>query len=209
MFTMMLFFVPGMAVGLFASTKPEPERIWWGKLQTRRVVLPSFIALGLILVGLIIFHRPLLSAWYTDLGAVEMAKVQLANFPTSTWDDCQHTDLLSKAESLFNQALAYEPINPRSQYRLGLIAMMKCDFLTALDHLKIAYRGDPYHRGMLKALGLSYMWNGQIEAALPLLSLIPESNQEVGVYTWWWGKQNRPDLSAYAVQYLQRVESGQ
>jgi O-antigen ligase len=207
MFTMMLFVVPGMAIGLLASTNPEPERIWWGKLRTHSLVLPSLIALGLILVGLIIFRRPLLSAWYTDLGAVEMAKVQLANFPTSTWDECQHTDLLSKAETHFNKALAYEPINPRSHYRLGLIAMLKCDFPTAVSHLEVAHRGDLYHRGMLKALGLSYIWNGQIEAALPLLSLIPESEKEVAIYPYWWRGLNRPDLAAYAEQYLERVES--
>ena len=136
-----------------------------------------------------------------------MAKVQLSDFPTSTWDECQPADYLAKAESLFNKALAYEAINPGPHYRLGLIAMLKCDFPTAISHLEIAYHGDPYHRGMLKALGLTYIWNGQIEAALPLLDIIPEANEEVGVYTWWWSEQNRLDLSAYAEQYLKEVES--
>ena len=51
-------------------------------MQTHRLVIPGMITLGLILVGLIIFRRPLLSAWYTNLGAVKMAKVELADFPT-------------------------------------------------------------------------------------------------------------------------------
>ena len=137
-----------------------------------------------------------------------MAKVELADFPTGSWDEGQPEDLYSPAEALFQRALTYEPANPRAHYRLGLIAMLKRDFPAAVNHLEIAYQGDPYHRGMIKALGLSYLWNGQIEASLPLLSLIPESNQEVEVYTWWWGEQNRPDLATNAEQYLELVGSG-
>jgi tetratricopeptide (TPR) repeat protein len=137
-----------------------------------------------------------------------MAKVELFDFPTGYWDEGQHADLLSPAESLFNRALAYEPQNPGAHYRLGLIAMLKSDFPTAVSHLEVAHLGDPYHRGMLKALGFSYLWNGQIEDALPLLSLIPESNQEIAIYPWWWRGLNRPDLAAYAEYYLEMIESG-
>jgi hypothetical protein len=78
--------------------------------------------------------------------------------------------------------LAYEPEYPGAHYRLGLIAMLKRDFPTAVSHLEVAHRADPDHRGIVKALGFSYIWNGQIEAALPLLSLIPESKQEIAIY---------------------------
>ncbi len=209
MFTMLLFFVPGMAVGLVASTNPEPVRKWRLLAPTRRLAIPVMIALGLIIIGSITFRRPLLSAWYTNLGAVEMAKVELADFPTSIWDDGKHAELLSPAEAQFNRALAYDPVNPGAHYRLGLIAMLKRDFSTAVNHLEIAHRGDPYHRGMIKALGLSYVWNGQIDAALPLLSLISESNQELTNYQWWWGELDRPDLAAYAEHYIELVGSGQ
>jgi hypothetical protein len=209
MFVMLLFFIPGMAVGLITSTKPEPQRIRWKISQTHRVALPIIIALGLMIIGLIIFRRPLISTWYANFGTVEMAKIELADFPTETWEDDLPEDRYSPAEVLFQRALNYEPANPRAHYRLGLIAMLKRDFPSAVNHLEIAYQGDPYHRGMIKALGLSYLWNGQIEASLPLLSLIPESYQEIEVYTWWWGKQNRPDLAVNAEQYLELVGSRQ
>ena len=205
----LLFFVPGLTVGLAASGKPVLNGFKWESLQIRRWLVPILIALGIILIGTIALRRPLLSAWYTDLGAVEMAKVELSGFPTSIWDEGQHADLLSPAESLFKRALIYEPTNPGANYRLGLIAMIKRDFSDAVIHLQIAYVGDPYHRGILKTLGLSYIWNGQIEAAIPLLSLIPESDYEVENYTYWWSRLGRPDLAAYAEQYLALVESGQ
>jgi len=138
-----------------------------------------------------------------------MAKVELSNFPTGLWDEGQHADLLSPAESYFNRALASNPANPVAHYRLGLIALLKRDFPNAVSHLEFAHRGNPDHRGMIKALGFSYIWNGQIEAALPLLALIPETKQEIANYPWWWRGLNRPDLAAYAEQYLEIVESGQ
>ena len=164
--------------------------------------MPVLISLLAILAGLTVFNQPLRSAWYTNLGAVEMAKVELANFPTGTWNEDQNSNLYTTAQALFNQALEYEPMNPRAHYRLGLIAMSKRNFGAAVTHLEIAHRGDPYHRGMLKALGLAYVWNGQVADAVPLLSLIPESNQELAIYPWWWREQNRPDLATFAEQYL-------
>jgi O-antigen ligase len=203
----LLFFVPGMAGGLAASSNPIPEGFRWVRPRLARFFAPALIIMGVMVIGLIAFRRPLLSAWYTNLGAVEMAKVELSDFPTGVWDEGQHVELLSRAETLFNRALSFEPANPRAHYRLGLIAMLKRDFSTAVGHLEIAHRGDPYHRGMLKALGLSYLWDGQVNAAMPLLSLIPESNQELAVYPWWWRSLNRPDLAAYAEQYLEMAES--
>ena len=209
MYIPLLFFVPGMAVGLSASGNPVPSGIRWNKSQARRLVVPIIISMSLILIGLSAYRRPLLSAWYINLGAVEMAKVELSDFPTGVWDEGQQAGLLSPAESLFDQALAYEPANPRALYRLGLIAMLKRDYHTAVSRLEIAHQGDPYHRGILKALGLSYIWNGQIEAAIPLLSLIPESDYEVGNYTYWWSELDRPDLATYAEQYLEMVGTSQ
>jgi O-antigen ligase len=205
----LLFFGPGMAVGLVALENPLSTGFRWDKLQFRHRTILIVIAFGIILIGIFAFYRPLLSSWYTDLGAVEMAKVELSDFPTGRWDEGQHVDLLSPAKSLLDQALYYEPTNPGANYRLGLIAMLKRDYPAAVSYLEIAHRSDPYHRGILKSLGLSYIWNGQIKDAISLLSLLPESNQELAIYPWWWREQNRQDLAANAEEYLKMVGSGQ
>jgi lipopolysaccharide biosynthesis regulator YciM len=172
-------------------------------------LIPISIVIGLILVGVITLRRPLISAWYTDLGAVKMAKIELSDFPSGTWDSGQNVDLLFPAEALFRRALVYESSNPGANFRLGLIAMLKHDFSEAVNHLEIPYHGDPYHRGVIKVLGLAYVWKGQIEEASGLLTSIPEANQELGIYTWWWREQGRPDLAAFAEQYLALEESVQ
>ena len=207
-YTPLLFIVPGIAAGLMITIKPNYVETRLAQSQFRRLIVPFIITFSLLIIGLIAFRRPLSSAWYINLGAVEMAKVELSEFPTGSWDEGQHVDLLSPAESLFNRALIYEPTNPGANYRLGLIAMLKRDFPTAVSHLEIAHISDPYHRGVLKALGLSYLWNGQIEDAVSLLSHIPESNQELAIYPWWWREQNRQDLATYVEEYLALVKSG-
>lgn len=203
----LLFFVPGMAVGYLKSTEPELQPTLQDKSRILQWAILILTAVGVILLGIIAFRKPLLSAWYTNLGAVEMAKVELSDFPTNTWDEGEHARWLSPAEALFEQALTIDPENPRAHYRLGLIAVMNRNYLTAISHLEKAYEGNSYHRGIIKALGLSYLWNGQVDKALPLLSLLPESNQELAVYSWWWGEQGRPDLAGFASEYVRLASS--
>jgi O-antigen ligase len=209
MYIPLLFFMPGMAVGLKFSTCPDPGVIRWQRSRLQRLAVPMLLTFGLLLIGLMIFRKPLLSALYTDLASVGMAKIELSNFPTGFWDDGQQANLLSPVEVLFNKAVTYEPANPHAHYRLGLIAMLKRDFPTAVDQLEVAILSDPDHRGIIKALGYAYLWNGEYAAAHSLLSRIPESNQEIGIYTWWWSDQNRPDLAANAEQYLEQGGSEQ
>lgn len=204
-FTALLFFVPGMAVGLSLRYRSEiPSKIQKDKKQLRQVTLPAFTVIGVILLGTFAFTKPVQAAWYTNLGSIEMAKVELADFPTGTWDEGHKTDLLSHAESLLQKALEFDPANPGANYRLGLIAMLKRDYLVAINRQEIAYRGNPNHRGIIKALGYSYLWQGQIDAAQRLLTQLPETEHEVGNYISWWRVNRRPDLAFDAEKYLER-----
>jgi len=203
-FTVLLFFVPGMAVGLALSYTPAIQlKIHKDKSQLRQITLPVLTVISVILVGIFAIKRPLLSAWYTNLGAVEMAKVELSDFPTGLWDEGREADLLLHAESLFQKALAFDPVNPSANYRLGLIAMTNRDYATAIKRHEIAYLGNPNHRGIIKALGYSYLWHGQIDAAQLLLTKLPETEYEVGNYIYWWRVTNRPDLASNAEKYLE------
>jgi tetratricopeptide (TPR) repeat protein len=132
-----------------------------------------------------------------------MAKVELSDFPTGVWDEGHNADLLNHAESLFQTALALDPANPGSNYHLGLISMLKRDYISAIKRLEIAYQGNPNHRGIIKALGYSYLWYGQYDAAQFLLTRLPETRHEVGNYIGWWRVNDRPDLAANAEKYLE------
>ena len=102
-------------------------------------------------------------------------------------------------------ALQFEPHNQTANYRLGLISLLRQDFKTAAANLETAYQEAPNHRGIIKSLGYCYVWLGELDRAQALLSRIPEAQNEMSVYIWWWGTQDRPDLSERASLIIPRL----
>ncbi len=206
-----LFLLPGMAVAVTRLNGWEEKR----KRQRRSAsspaaTRPALVGAAVILVAIVILFlindRAILADWYANLGAVEMARVELADWPTNEWDDGRNVAALAPAEALFNQALALDPENRTAHHRLGLIAMLRRDFATAIAHLETAYRLDPNHRGLRKALGYSYAWVGEFDKALTPLQPITEARQEMNIYTWWWAAQGRSDLAERAAVMETRLE---
>lgn len=163
-----------------------------------------FTGLASLLIGGLtlgcIFRAQLLSAWYTDLGSVQMARVELRNW--SPQNNTPQVDLeeLATSEALFRQALQLEPQNRAAQFRLGLIALGRRDFNSAINYFEPGYLAGSRRRGLEKALGYSYAWSGQLELGAALLMNIPEAREELGTYSWWWGTQGRQDLAQRALQ---------
>jgi hypothetical protein len=145
-----------------------------------------------------IFRSVLLSAWYADLGAVRMSQIELYDFPSGKWDDGSQVAALYPAETLFKQSMQQNQNNRTAHHRLGLIAMLRRDFPTAVAYLENAHQLDPMHRGIRKTLSYSYVWSGQPELGFPLLIQIPESIDEMEVYVGWWETQGRIDLALRA-----------
>jgi hypothetical protein len=46
-----------------------------------------------------------------------------------------------------------------------------------------------------------------MDLAAGLLAKIPEVKNELPTYVWWWQTQGRADLSAFAQQMLDRLNS--
>jgi predicted Zn-dependent protease len=76
--------------------------------------------------------------------------------------------------------------------------MLRRNYPTAIVYLSRAYEKEPNDRGVVKALGLSYVWNAQYEMAIPLLEQIPEAGEEMGVYRWYWWTKGQEDLASKA-----------
>ncbi|MFQ5924098.1 MAG: hypothetical protein ACE5M4_14770, partial [Anaerolineales bacterium] len=155
-------------------------------------------AIVLIVAAAIALLRPAAAAWHANLGVLEMAKVELADWPTNQWKGANSTGELTQAESQFGRAIVLDPTNKTAHFRLGIIAMTGQEFPAAVSHLEMAYVQDENHRGIRKALGYSYAWMGQFDKALGMLVDIPEAKNEMDVYVWWWGTQGRPDLAEAA-----------
>ena len=203
--TPLLWIIPGMALAVSAASsvkqRQRKRRLKWVGQA------PAFLVLA-VAIG-VTLYQPWRAVWYANLGAIKMARVELAHWPTHRWDDGRNVTALSSSEALFNQALAANPASRTAHHRLGLIAWLRQDFTTAADHLEAAYKVDGKHHGIGKALGYAYVWTGQYDEALALLLNVPESSRELEMYARWWHTQQRDDLSAKAKQMLKQLDTAE
>ena len=215
--SILLFVLPGFTFavvrpGLLIEISAQADETVISHQKNKRKISINFKLIACIFVGfavtaVLLFHNFLFSTWFANLGAMQMAKIELVGFPTNAWDTGQHLEELAPAEANFQQALRYNPANRTAYHRLGLIEMMRKDFPQAVSYLESAYQVDPDHRGIIKSLGYAYAWTGQFDKALPLLAQISEAQQELETYQWWWGTLNRPDLSIMAEKMTQKLAS--
>jgi tetratricopeptide (TPR) repeat protein len=197
--TLLLFALPGLAAALGRPERAEAEAAAPARLPAWVWATP-LVALALV-VALGFWQRQRLqSAWYANLGALEMARVELVGWPTGVWDEGRNVAALAPAEALLERAQQINPDNETAAYYLGLAAMVRRDYPAAVAQLERARQQNGERRGVRKALGYSYAWLGRYEPATPLLVAIPEARQELETYNWWWGTQGREDLAQQATE---------
>jgi tetratricopeptide (TPR) repeat protein len=198
--------LPGLAAALQPERRTNPSRV--DRYRTSVMIVAGLAGVSMMsLLGA-------RATWYSNLGAVQMAKVVLVGFPTDQWTDIATLPALAPAEDSFYSALQMDAADRTANQRLGLIFLLRRDFSAAAQHLELALREAPGHRGIIKALGYSYVWLGEIDKGVLLLSEIPEAREELDVYQWWWRTDGRNDLSekaglAHQQLDLHLVEPGQ
>lgn len=205
--TALLFVLPGLAVALSNPGEANigADRSEAGITRKKLLLISSLILLaGALLI--ILFWPHLRAQWYANLGAIDMAKVELAGFPSGKWDEGQNIPALADAENLFQQSLSIDESNFTAHYRLGLIDMLARDFEAAQAHLERALVVQPGHRGVRKELGYCYVWTGNYKQAIPLLAGISETPNELDAYAWWWRTQGRDDLAVGAGTMRQELQ---
>jgi O-antigen ligase len=157
------------------------------------------LSAGIIMMGLFLMNADRVrSAWFANMGAVQMARVELTGFPVNQWTGTEIVPLLEPVEVPLLSSLEADPANRTANHRLGLIAVSRRDFFQAAVYLEAAHAQSPGHRGITKALGFCYVWLAEFEKAQIILKGIPEAGDELDAYTWWWQTQGRSDLSAHA-----------
>jgi putative inorganic carbon (hco3(-)) transporter len=197
-----LFF--GMAITVISAEAIRPEfgtrsaKRTWGALLAG-VAIIAFIA-GLVVV----FQRPLLTMWYTNLGALDENRADATINEQVPAD--QRTILRDSAIRWYQQALALDPTYPNANRRLGNLALQDARYDEAIRHLEIAAAAEPTYQATVKGLGLAYVWAGRMEdAAVQFTQLadVPEMTEELYSWAQFRVDQNQPLLSAYALETAQ------
>ena len=206
--TALLFFPLGMAMMGVINREHSGDGVAqfpkaFPRLDLAMITLP---VLALILMFGVNINK-VSSHWYANLGALQMSQAELKNFPANQWATSDMVQRLEPAESTLQSALQYDPRNQTANYRLGIISMLRRDFKSAAANLEMAYQEAPNHRGIIKNLGYAYVWLGELDKAQALLGRIPEAQDEMSVYVWWWETQGRLDLSENASIMVPRLNT--
>lgn len=191
----LLFVIPGFA--LFSLDQPQGKNFSW--------YYPILIFGLSLIVFFLSFGGNLRATYYANLGAVEMARLDLLGWRGEGNIKPQPAEKYDSAVAYFNRALDEDQGNRTANYRLGLLAVNQQDFDAGCACLEKAYALDPGNRGIVKNLGYCYAWKGDINLAATTLQNIPEASNELEMYSWWWGTQNRDDLSGYASQVVKQL----
>lgn len=208
--TPFLFVIPGLLISLekrdnLRKDPGKPLVPYLSKLYAN----PALTGLGILIVGLISFLTiPMLkSAFQANLGAVKMAKMELAGFPLNSWDDGLSGSDFNSERNLFQAVLATDPDQRTSNHCLGRIALQAGEYQAAVTYLKTAHDVDPNHMGIRKRLGYAYVWTGDFTQAYPLLAGYPEAINELDSYYYWWQNHGEPSLSVNASQMVEYMRT--
>jgi tetratricopeptide (TPR) repeat protein len=204
----MLFGILGLTVALGRSALNEDDREEAERdARYRRWGWLALAAVVVILFGLAaIFWRPLMGAWYANLGALQQTQAELS----PNLDSAAREAAATQAVNYFARALTLVPAQATANRRLGLMALNRENFETAAIYLEQAYQQEPKNQATLKALGYAYLWTGQPDLALKLLQQIDDQSElveELDTWSWWWSTQNRVDLSRYSGEMAQRLSA--
>jgi tetratricopeptide (TPR) repeat protein len=192
-------------VGLLERPQPASWRPW--------VVLA--VAVVLIAAGVYgRFSRQIMAAWYTNLGAIDEARAELAPGPGSMADQTSPDPLTqtilteadrqtyyASAEAWYRRALETDPSYSNANRRLGNMLVTLNRYEQGVPLLETALATEPAYGATIKGLGLAYVWVGRIDDAVRTIALHddPDSIAEE-LYTWGYFRdsQNRPLLAARA-----------
>jgi tetratricopeptide (TPR) repeat protein len=205
--TALLFYPLGMAMAGGVGRSTSAEQVFplprTAFSRNRTITAPLLAVVAILALNL----NKIIPIWYANLGAVQMSQVEIEDFPTGQWKTSEIVPRLEAAEVTFHSALQYDSRNQTAHHRLGLISMLRQDFKIAAANLEIAHQEAPNHRGIVKSLGYCYVWLGELDQAQKLLNRIPEAQNEMKVYSWWWETQGRSDLSARASMMVSRLDA--
>ena len=165
----------------------------------RRWTFPAGVV-GVFLAAVLVSLHPLPATWHADLGCVLQARGDL---PESL-DDGQRAALRQQAANQYRRAIQIAPHDRTAQQRLGLVLMEEARFQDAVGHLQVAWQADPKNSTTRKALGLAYVWVGELEKARPLLQDVPDIVYELDIWGWWRATQGQMEqsLNAYRMSLL-------
>jgi tetratricopeptide (TPR) repeat protein len=194
-----------------------PQPLYW----RRWVAVAAVIIVPVAIV--VVFNRPIMAAWYTNLGAIDEARAELAPGPGSIADQigqqtttrvvlnvAQREPYYASAEAWYRQALDTDASYPNANRRLGNLLVKRDRFDEAVSLLEAAFAAEPDNPAAIKGLGLAYVWVGRTDDAARVFALHSDPGDIAGELNGWGSYrngQNQPLLAARAWETAQLMDS--
>ncbi len=203
---LLLLFVP---LGMLAAASTQQAVV------DRRQPMPfrlssafyfSLVALVALALALAIWWRPILGAWYANLGAVEQSRVELGHysqwhFDNPTMDQVRRQNNLDAALMLLEQATQVDPANPTARQRLAAIFLSRGQYDQALAQVQAAWDAGQRDSVTCLLLGDAYAANGRPDQAVEVVRGLRWAEARLAGQAWaryWVSKDYQRAADAWA-----------
>jgi O-antigen ligase len=201
----------GLILGFAYLARPPSDATVSERLgHHRRKVQMSLAVTGVCLVLVGLFYRPLISAFYANLGAIEQTRRELSNydpdhFQNDTLDQVRERLSLGSAQDALRRSLDWNPNNRVALLRLGEIALSRGDASSAQSTLKAAW--DYGYRDSRTRLlyGDLLVMQGQVQRAASVQQGVAWAVERMGGQAWyryWVNKDYRRARDAWQTVLL-------
>jgi hypothetical protein len=152
-------------------------------------------ALATMVLVVTIWWRPILGAWYANLGALAQSRVELSaydpnHFDNPTLDQVRQHANLDRATALFEQAAQIDPANPTARQRLAMIKLSRGQYASALDEMQAAWDAGHHDAVTRKLLGDAYVANGRVKEAAQLVQGLAWADGRLAGQAWYRYEQS-------------------
>lgn len=166
-----------------SSVKQQAQRIG------RRLVPVLSVGAGLVLIPIVIWHTPLLSTIYSNLGAVYESQAELSVYHWPEWplqDAVRRAVDLSRPVAAFERALTLDPGNATANRRLGMIELSLGEYDAALGHLQAAYVSEPSSITTRQLLGEALIVNERRDEGQAMWEGLSNEQSQLGGRVFWY-----------------------
>jgi tetratricopeptide (TPR) repeat protein len=181
----------------------------------RRLLHPRVFILGAIVVGFfalmcILFYRPVVSAFFANLGAIEQTRLEMSNynpdyFQKESLDQVRRRLSLDGVENLLYKSLVWNPRNRVALLRLGDIALSYNDELSAEKALQAAWDAGYRDNRTRLLFGDLLVMQGKIETAASVQKGVAWAEWRMSGEAWyryWQNNDYRRALDAWQTVLL-------
>ena len=194
----LLLFVPLGLVMAAGGQRPEVEGRksevggQWSAVGGR---LATGVALAALVLAGAIWWRPMLGAWYADLGALEQSRIELSaydpnHFDNPTLDQVRQRTNLDHAVALLERAAQIDPANPTARQRLAAIKLSRGQYASALNEIQLAWDAGYHDQVTRKLLSDAYVANGRAKEAAQLVQGLAWADGRLAGQAWYRYEMN-------------------